>query len=254
MRHHSAISFALAATAWLSGLYSATTFALHHTDLPAARWAVFAGLGGGDYSNATNGQSFQLSSVERDFVHNHKQKHLITYTIGALKYMPFSGNRYLSAWGVGAVMTHHATTISGMVQTYGDPTLQNYRYRYRVQPYSLFAQAMVKGRCWMHCLYPYAFASVGISLMKLMYTENAVDPAAAVGALSGDQWKYRPAFQVGAGLGYKLSSHWSLGLRYVYQSLAHPAVLAYTTDGGAHAKVPVQLGYHGGYVTLQYQY
>lgn len=223
-------------------------------------WLVQGGLGSGQYVDPTNHDRFRISSFEVDSLAEHSKPAYLYFYLGAqyIHHLHFGPRfNWLSAFGVGPSIYYQPGNFYGEVYQFQLPSLNNYFYKYKVNPINVYLEAdLYFHPLFNHRVTPYIFVGGGSNVVRMSYGEVVTPAAAALGVPASSaigrqsEWQGLVAYEVGAGFNVALPDNMFVALRYVFQD----SVTGELSVTGAVTPLKVSLMNNSGYILLGYHF
>ncbi|OGT65276.1 MAG: hypothetical protein A3J38_00010 [Gammaproteobacteria bacterium RIFCSPHIGHO2_12_FULL_45_9] len=185
-------------------------------------WNIFAGLGYMASLDATKNVQFQATADpyhEEDLLSDPKQSTHLQYLIG-LQRVFLIQNSLIQRFDIGPTIFYDPVTFSGQVYQYTVPTLDNYDYRYRVEPINFDIEGQIlfrrHGNPHKVGVAPYLLAGLGVSYVNLHYDETALGSTPSNTAYSFSDHAVRPVLIAGIGLQFDVLFKFFIRTDYRY--------------------------------------
>jgi len=185
-------------------------------------WNIFAGLGYMAALDATKDVRFQATADpyhEEDLLSDPKQSTHLQYLIG-LQRVFLIQNSLIQRFDIGPTIFYDPVTFNGQVYQYTVPALNNYDYRYRVEPINVDIEGQIlfrrHGNPHKVGVAPYLLAGLGVSYVNLHYDETALGSTPSNTAYSFDDHSVRPVLVAGIGLQFDVLFKFFIRTDYRY--------------------------------------
>lgn len=185
-------------------------------------WNIFAGLGYMAHLDATKNISFQATADpyhEQDLLSDPTQSTHLQYLVG-LQRVFLIQHSLIQRFDIGPTIFYDPVTFSGQVYQYLEPALNNYDYRYRVEPINFDIEGQIlfrrHGNPHKVGVAPYLLAGAGVSYVKLHYDETALGSTPSNTAYSMDDHSVRPVLVAGIGLQFDVLFKFFIRTDYRY--------------------------------------
>lgn len=185
-------------------------------------WNVFAGLGYMASLTATKNAQFQATADpyhESDLLSDPTQSTHLQYLIG-LQRVFLIRNSMIQRFDIGPTIFYDPVTFQGSVYQYLLPSLNNYTYRYSVEPINVDIEGQIlfkrHGNPNKVGVAPYVLAGAGASFVDLHYSETAIGDTPSNTAYSFGNHVVRPVLVAGVGLQFDILFKFFIRADYRY--------------------------------------
>lgn len=179
-------------------------------------WQYGVGLGVTGNSKATDGAKVAISAVETDTLSQKSQQIFPLLNASLKREIPYSlnGSEILA----GPSVYYHHMSYEGDVYQFGNPSLNNYTYKFSGHVYDVLFETDVISKAFYKNVQGFMKGGLGITYASVSYADTANSGIAARTSRStGQKREVNFAADIGAGFMMALRNDYSARLEYLYQ-------------------------------------